>query len=287
MIDGVDSGVKAVAKDGDRVEFKINETHIQWKYDGSQTWNDLVKLTDLKGDRGENGASGTVWYSGEGSPIGNSSIIARIGDYYFDTLNGTIYEYVNDGSSSLWKFKVDLNSQKKLVLEDGVYTGKLDNYEFDLTVEEGIFGLFIHDFPVDYNAEYEINGQVLNIILSTFEGEESIVTTYSYTLNGNRLTAYCEDSELQLLKGTYFDFESSNYASLTLSEKDFALFYEGRAFRGMWEVNNVNDEEEHKIYELVLRDDKNMKITVEVSYFSRSVVVTSFECDFTQNTYKD
>lgn len=45
--------------DGREVELQKSATHIQWRYVGEETWNDLVALVDLKGADGEDGTDGT------------------------------------------------------------------------------------------------------------------------------------------------------------------------------------------------------------------------------------
>lgn len=47
-------GIQGIpGKDGKQVEFQVNETHIQWRYEGDTEWTDLVALSELKGDKGE------------------------------------------------------------------------------------------------------------------------------------------------------------------------------------------------------------------------------------------
>ncbi len=41
--------------DGREVEFNVSTTHIQWRYVGEDEWKDLVALSSLKGQDGENG----------------------------------------------------------------------------------------------------------------------------------------------------------------------------------------------------------------------------------------
>jgi hypothetical protein len=46
-------------QDGREVELQKSATHVQWRYVGEETWNDLVALVDLKGADGEDGTDGT------------------------------------------------------------------------------------------------------------------------------------------------------------------------------------------------------------------------------------
>ena len=43
---------------GKQVEFNVSATHIQWRYVGDSTWNNLVALEDIKGDKGDDGDNG-------------------------------------------------------------------------------------------------------------------------------------------------------------------------------------------------------------------------------------
>lgn len=45
-------------------EFQNNGTHIQWRYVGDTVWIDLVALTEIKGDQGDQGLPGT-----DGTPV--------------------------------------------------------------------------------------------------------------------------------------------------------------------------------------------------------------------------
>ncbi|MBQ8615379.1 MAG: leucine-rich repeat protein [Clostridia bacterium] len=43
---------------GKQVEFNVSSTHIQWRYVGDETWNNLIALEDIKGEKGDNGEDG-------------------------------------------------------------------------------------------------------------------------------------------------------------------------------------------------------------------------------------
>ena len=45
--------------DGREVEFNVSDTHIEWRYVGEETWNELIDLDLLKGAAGEAGSNGT------------------------------------------------------------------------------------------------------------------------------------------------------------------------------------------------------------------------------------
>src|SRR5690606_42040977 len=44
--------------DGREVELQKTTTHVQWRYVGDTVWNDLIPLTDIKGNQGDPGADG-------------------------------------------------------------------------------------------------------------------------------------------------------------------------------------------------------------------------------------
>lgn len=48
-VDGTDG------TDGREIELQVNATHIQWRYSGESSWNNLIALSELKGDKGETG----------------------------------------------------------------------------------------------------------------------------------------------------------------------------------------------------------------------------------------
>lgn len=43
---------------GKQVEFNVSTTHIQWRYVGDSTWNNLIALEDIKGEQGDDGDDG-------------------------------------------------------------------------------------------------------------------------------------------------------------------------------------------------------------------------------------
>lgn len=55
MIGETDTGVKAAAQN---IKLRINGAYIQWAYDGTEDWSDLVALDSIKGDKGDKGEKG-------------------------------------------------------------------------------------------------------------------------------------------------------------------------------------------------------------------------------------
>ncbi len=49
--------------DGREVQLQSNATHLQWRYVGDTTWNNLIALTAITGSNGTNGTNGTNGWS--------------------------------------------------------------------------------------------------------------------------------------------------------------------------------------------------------------------------------
>lgn len=58
--------------DGREVEFQVSSTHVQWRYVGSPTWNDLIPLTTITGPQGPAGPTGATGPVGPTGPPGSS-----------------------------------------------------------------------------------------------------------------------------------------------------------------------------------------------------------------------
>lgn len=77
--DGIDGVNGKDGKDGREIELQKTQTHIQWRYAGQISWNNLILLSELigkqgprgeKGDRGERGAIGYTGSPGAQGPRG-------------------------------------------------------------------------------------------------------------------------------------------------------------------------------------------------------------------------
>ncbi|MBQ9768056.1 MAG: InlB B-repeat-containing protein, partial [Lachnospiraceae bacterium] len=78
--------------DGREVEFNVSATHIQWRYVGDSTWNDLVALEDLKGTDGSDGQDGSNGVDGKTPTfkVENGNLYVRYSDTEEWTLLGNI-----------------------------------------------------------------------------------------------------------------------------------------------------------------------------------------------------
>lgn len=77
--------------DGKEIELQKGSSHIEWRYKGTDLWNQLIALTELKGDpgqagavgpqgpRGENGAPGAKGDTGETGPRGEQGAAGQKG----------------------------------------------------------------------------------------------------------------------------------------------------------------------------------------------------------------
>lgn len=77
--------------DGKEIELQKGSSHIEWRYKGTDLWNQLIALTELKGDpgqagavgpqgpRGENGAPGAKGETGETGPRGEQGVAGQKG----------------------------------------------------------------------------------------------------------------------------------------------------------------------------------------------------------------
>ena len=63
--DGADGSDGLDGLDGKEVEFRKNDTHLQWRYIGDTEWNNLVLLDEIKGNDGHNGENGLTPHIGE------------------------------------------------------------------------------------------------------------------------------------------------------------------------------------------------------------------------------
>ena len=271
--------------DGKEIELQTTSTHIQWRYADGE-WQDLVSLESLKGQKGEDGKDGTTWLTGEGEP----NTTAKIGDFYFDTLNDDIYLYTDSG----WILEVDLNKKEvetEFVLEEGTYTGLMKGFEFTATVEKDeeyiVTELLLNGDPaVNYGvtgASISVDGKIINITITVSDSdEETIDITSKMILKGeNTLVPFVDDEELSLLKGVYQNYDLMVPKFLTLGENTFALSYNYIPLKGTYEI--VYADEVEGVYGLTLTSGDKV-INVVVDYFYRSFYMTNIG-DFENVTY--
>lgn len=111
--------------DGKEVDLRNNNTAIQWQYRGTETWYDLVLISDLKGDKGDKGENiilratdvAIEWkYQNESDSeyrklIDLKQIKGDKGDYYEFRVNGTDLEKkLTEDTSNVWTKVLDLTT---------------------------------------------------------------------------------------------------------------------------------------------------------------------------------
>ena len=93
--DGQDGRNGVDGKNGKEVELNTSDSYIQWRYAGTESWNNLVALSSLKGnkgdkgDKGETGAPGVQGLQGIQGPQGEKGIPGPKGDPGRDGADGT------------------------------------------------------------------------------------------------------------------------------------------------------------------------------------------------------
>ena len=87
-------------ENGKKVELQKSSTHVQWKYEGEQQWNDLIPLYEIKGDVGPEGIAGDQGARGPKGENGNN-IQLKIEAGYIK------WKYDNESDES-WKNLVDI-----------------------------------------------------------------------------------------------------------------------------------------------------------------------------------
>jgi S1-C subfamily serine protease len=78
-LQGTDGQDGLDGSDGRSVEFQVSESHIQWRYEGSDDWTDLVSLISLQGPQGEPGPEGPQGPPGRSGSSGSQGPQGPIG----------------------------------------------------------------------------------------------------------------------------------------------------------------------------------------------------------------
>lgn len=69
----------APGRDGKEIELQKTETHIQWRYVGEGEWNNLLPLSQLKGQKGDTGERGPKGDTGQQGPKGDKGDVGEAG----------------------------------------------------------------------------------------------------------------------------------------------------------------------------------------------------------------
>lgn len=121
------TGPQGVA--GKQVEFNVSNTHIQWRYVGDTTWNNLIALEDIKGDNGKDSTAAEY-------------IVTY--DYGYSNMETVYDNYKQTSTIKSTEWITDIPTPKNTVSGkfDGWYikgtNKKFENYDFvggDVTLE--------------------------------------------------------------------------------------------------------------------------------------------------------
>lgn len=122
----IGTGITLPTIAGENVEFQKSTDYIQWRYVGDTDWNNLVALTELKGNDGAKGDKGDTGATGQGVVSGGTTgqILAKKSNTDYDT------EWINAPSGG--------NSDIIVTTEiaDGVLTLTTDKYQ-TTTIADG------------------------------------------------------------------------------------------------------------------------------------------------------
>ena len=75
--------------DGREVEIQKTATHIQWRYSGG-SWQNLVALSEIKGDKGDKGDQGDQGLKGDQGDIGPSGVVTANSPLDYDPVTKTL-----------------------------------------------------------------------------------------------------------------------------------------------------------------------------------------------------
>lgn len=93
-----DQGVNLLGPEGQAVELQVTTTHIQWKYSGEDTWNNLIALSDLKGADGVTPVKGVDYFDGDDGYTPQKNID------YFDGADGREVVFQKSATHIQWRF---------------------------------------------------------------------------------------------------------------------------------------------------------------------------------------
>ncbi|MBQ7351622.1 MAG: leucine-rich repeat domain-containing protein [Clostridia bacterium] len=169
---------------GKEVEFRKNETHIQWRYiteDDSEEWTNLIAISELKGNKGDEGDPGK---NGSNGLNGSIVTIGEDGYWYIDGVKSDVKAKVEDGN--------------------GIKSITIDQSNSDAT-------------KTTYIITFDNNKTYSYVVKNGTDGIDTSVKTYDVALKfttpsywkTNSLTSGCDFSEL------IFEQDILNYTNYT------------------------------------------------------------------------
>ena len=143
-IDGVDG------TDGRESEFRVSDTHIQWRYMGDTAWRDLLALSSIIGPQGPAGPAGPAGPSGSSGSPGATGIQGPRGEV---GPRGERGPAGTDGING-----VDGQPGREVVLF--VQSGMLSwQYGEDVSTKQDLFTLDTEDNTLTFNPAREVEFQ--------------------------------------------------------------------------------------------------------------------------------
>ena len=177
--------------DGREVLFQVSEGYIQWQYEGETTWTNLIKVSDLLGQSGNDGQTPYIGENGNWW-IGNEDL-------------GVFAGYVNLGIQPTGEFEFAINSdgQSYYIVE---YTG-IDRF---VSIPN-----YFQGYPVSGIGENSFKN---NLTLEKIFIPSNIKTIEASSFYGNinlKEVEFDSDSSLQII-GDYAFSEATSLTSLTI-----------------------------------------------------------------------
>ena len=118
-------------KDGREVVFQVVDGYIQWQYEGEQTWNNLIALSELEGDKGDKGEKGDNGKNGLSSyEIAVSQGFKGTEEEWLEALKG------ENGQAGLTAYEIAVQNGYKGTEEEWLESLKGENGKSGLTAYE-------------------------------------------------------------------------------------------------------------------------------------------------------
>ncbi|MBQ4557818.1 MAG: leucine-rich repeat domain-containing protein [Clostridia bacterium] len=208
------NGINGV--DGREVVFRTTETHIQWRYeteDNSDSWKNLIELSELKGQDGTNGSNGVdgfTPYIGEngnwwiGSKDSGVKAKGEDGDQYIIGEDG--YWYLNGVKTEFKAIGQDVSYETYTITYDYGYammTDFFDNYKESETIRSNQWLTDLpsakNNFPGEFDGWYikDTNKKIENY--DFIGGDLVLEARWNSLISGLYLDGVCVKSWDQII----------------------------------------------------------------------------------------
>ena len=118
-------------EDGRESEFRVSETHIQWRYVGETEWRDLLSLASITGPQGpvgpagpsgQSGASGSTGATGAQGPRGDVGPQGLVGQAGKDGKDGREVVFTYESGLASWRYSDEAVSANRTLFTYDVET---------------------------------------------------------------------------------------------------------------------------------------------------------------------